>query len=750
MTQKNIHFTQVIKINGDRETFSFEKIELSIWKAAQKVGGKNESLSKRLAVDVLHQLKKTFPKQKILYTRDIGDAVEKILIEHGHAKTAKEFILYRDEQNKKHQQGLRVTEETRKKFLESKKFFRNPLAELVFYRTYSRWIDKLSRRETWPETVARYMDFMEETLGTKISQKDYDEVHQAMLKQEVIPSMRLLWTAGDAARRSHVCAYNCSFIAPESFQDLAEILYLLLSGVGVGFSVETHVAQQFPIIKKQRNKPSKKYVIKDTREGWCDALSYGLTHWFDGYDVEFDYTKIRPAGSILRTMGGRAAGPKPLTDLLKFCRSKILANQNRRLSNLDMHDIICKIGEIVKAGGVIRSALISLSDLDDIEMREAKNGQFWLTNPQRGMANNSAVYQEKPTALEFLKEWVSLMESRTGERGIFNRGGLEAQLPKRRWQTFQNYYETSGTNPCGEIILRHKQFCNLTSVAVRAEDTVEELNRKIKIATILGTFQASLTNFPYLSKEWAENCREEALLGVSITGYWDNPRLQKADVLKKLRDESVKVNHQYAKKIGINPSTSVTCIKPSGNSGLLLDTASGMHPRYAPYYVRRVRLNANDPVFRTLKDSGVSYHPEVGQSLDDATTFVVEFPVKSPKSAVTREDVRAIDMLEHWKLLKENFTEHNPSVTIYVGRDEWIDVGQWVFANWEIIGGVSFLPRTDHIYQLAPYEECTKEEYEALKEKTKDIDFSKIILYELEDMTEGAKQLACMSGSCEL
>jgi ribonucleoside-diphosphate reductase alpha chain len=561
--------------------------------------------------------------------------------------------------------------------------------------------------------------------------------------------MRLLWSAGEAARKTNVAAYNCSYIAPESLRDFGEIMYILMCGTGVGFSVEQQTIHKLPQIKRQTGKKRSTFVIEDSKEGWADAFVYGLEAWFNGEDVAFDYSRSRPQGARLKTMGGRASGPEPLRALLNFSRERILMRQGRRLSTLDVHDIICKIGEVVVMGGVRRSALISLSDLDDVEMRHAKDGAFYISHPHRAMANNSAIYNEKPTVTEFLDEWLSLIKSGSGERGIFNRSTILEQLPERRRETFANYLSTCGTNPCGEIILRSKQFCNLSEVVARAEDTRETLLRKIRLATILGTYQATLTNFPYLSPEWKKNCEEERLLGVSITGQWDSPAVRNAETLQALKAEAIRVNEEYAKRFGIHASTCVTCVKPSGTVSQLVDASSGMHPRHSPYYIRRIRISASDPLFKMLKDQKFPYKPEVGQVDGMATTYVLEFPVKAPEGAIFRDDLTAIEQLEYWKLVKTHFTEHNPSVTISVGEDEWLEVGNWVYENWEIIGGLSFLPRTNHVNALAPYESISKERYEELVAKLPKIDFSEIVCYEEADETQGAKELSCAAGSCD-
>jgi ribonucleoside-diphosphate reductase alpha chain len=435
--------------------------------------------------------------------------------------------------------------------------------------------------------------------------------------------------------------------------------------------------------------------------------------------------------------------------------------QGKRLRNIDVHDIICMIGDCVVSGGVRRSAMISLSDLDDTEIRDAKKGAFYNTEPQRMLANNSAVYAQKPSNTEFIEEWTALMKSGSGERGIFNRGSLAKTLPERRIKTLREhsgYFDPSGTtiigpigtNPCGEIILQSKQFCNLSEVVARADDNEKSLLRKIRLATILGTYQATLTNFPYLSKEWKENCEKERLLGVSITGQWDCPTVRKPATLEKLKKEAIRINQIYAKKFSINEATCITCVKPSGTLSQTVDCASGMHPRHAPYYIRRVRISATDGLFKMLRDQGVPYHPEVGQSRENASTYVLEFPVKAPQNSIYKNDISAIDQLEHWKIVKMNFTEHNPSVTVSVSEDEWIEVANWVYKNWDIVGGLSFLPRDNHVYQLAPYEAIDEKKYNELAAHLAHIDYSKIITYEKTDELDVKKELACVGGVCEI
>lgn len=640
----------------------------------------------------------------------------------------------------------------------------DPYREFIYLRTYSRFRDDLGRRETWEETVDRYVDFMRENLQDKLTEKEYAEVREAIYNQEVMPSMRLLWTAGEAARKNNMAGYNCSFVAPTKLQDFGEILYISTSGTGAGFSVEEAAVDQLPVIATQTGKKKPVHVVPDSKEGWADALVYGMEVWYSGEDVEFDYSEVRPAGARLKTMGGRASGPDPLRNLLDFTRARILSRQGDRLRTIDVHDIVCKIGDCVVSGGVRRSALIGLSDLDDSDLRHAKTGAFWENEPQRALANNSAVYRSKPTMSQFMREWTSLIESGTGERGIFNRGGLMAQIPERRVEAWQHMGNAQGdrledealvgTNPCGEITLLSKQLCNLTEVVVRAEDTEETLKAKVRIATILGTYQSTLTNFKYVSKQWKKNCDAERLLGVSLTGQYDNKLLvdpiASPAVFQALREHAVEVNKKYAKKLGVNQSTCITCVKPSGTVSQLVNAASGAHPRFGQYYIKNVRISATDPLFKMLRDQGVPFSPETGQSPESAHTYVIPFPIAAPKGAVTVADVTAIDHLEHWKRLKMNFTEHNPSITISVEEDEWLDVGAWVWKNWEVVGGLSFLPKSDHIYKLAPYEPISKAQYDEAVKAFPKIDFSQLTSYETDDQTTGAKSLACVSGVCEI
>jgi ribonucleoside-triphosphate reductase len=758
---KTNEFVKTIqKRDGSLLTFDLNKITNAVHKAMLAASEGSYVESELVANKVLSDLVRISKKYKnfVPTVEGVQDTVEKELILSEYVSTAKAYILYREKRAHLREQGVAVPEHVKKLVIESKKYFKNPLSEFIFFRSYSRWIENESRRETWVESVARYIDFMRENLGGKLKEEEYNEIHQAILKQDVMPSMRLLWAAGKAARESNATAYNCSFIAPTKPQDLGEIMYLSMSGCGVGYSVETQAAQEFPIVKRQTGKMRKTHEVLDSKTGWADAFVVGLHAWFEGEDIEFDYSKIRPQGARLKTMGGYASGPGPLIELNQYARAKLLGKQAKRLTNLDVHDIICKIGEIVVAGGVRRTALISLSDLDDEQMRHAKDGQFYVVEPQRSMSNNSAIYNEKPSTTQFLDEWLSLVKSQSGERGIFNRGSLMEQMPERRVKQWKQsgYIEderitgTPGTNPCGEIVLKSKQFCNLTEVVCRARDTEKDLLRKVRLAAMLGTYQSTLTNFKYLSSEWKKNCEDERLLGVSLTGQWDCPVVRDEKVLKNLREESVTVNKEYAKRFKINVSTSITCVKPSGTVSQLVDSSSGMHPRHAKYYIRRVRISATDPLFKMLRDQGVPHHPEVGQNLETANTFVLEFPVKAPAGSTFKDDISALEQLEHWKMVKESYTEHNPSVTVSVSDDEWLKTGNWIYENWDMVGGLSFLPRSNHVYKLAPYEEIDEKKYIEAVKRFGDIDFSKIVTYEKTDETEGAKELACVGGVCEI
>jgi ribonucleoside-diphosphate reductase alpha chain len=743
-------FTTIVKRDGSRVPFSIERIGRAVARAMQACGEGDPARDPfRVAQGVVEKLNQRFPPAHTPTVEEIQDLVEEALVLFDLPKTAKAYILYRQQRSTIRDEARTVPEQVRRLAAESKRCFPNALAEFIYYRTYSRWIEQEGRRETWIETVDRYMRYMRDVVGERLRPAEYAEIRDAILSQRVMPSMRLLWSAGQAAAANNIAAYNCAFIAPRCLRDFAEIMYVLMCGTGVGFSVESRNVQQLPIVKPQSGRKLPVHVIGDSKEGWCDALRLGLETWYGGGDVEFDFSQLRPAGARLRTMSGRSSGPEPLRMLLGFGRAMILERQERRLRGIDVHDLICKIGEVVVMGGVRRSALISLSDLDDDEMRAAKDGHFYISHPERSNANNSAVYNAKPPATVFLEEWLALARSGSGERGIFNRSGLVDHAPARRKELVKRERATCGTNPCGEIILRSKQFCNLSEVVARADDTEETLLDKIRIATIIGTYQSTLTSFPYLSADWRNHCEEERLLGVSITGQWDCPVSRDPGTLQRLKACAIATNRRYAERFGVGASTAVTCVKPSGTVSLLVDSASGMHPRFAEYYIRRIRISVSDPLFAMLREQKFPCHPEVGQIEGQATTYVLEFPVKAPPGAITRNALCALAQLEYWKTVKLNYTEHNPSITVSVGEDEWIATANWLFDNWEIIGGLSFLPRSDSVYQLSPYEEVSRERYEELLARMPQVDFSRIIVYEKEDWTITERAPACSSAGCD-
>lgn len=751
--------------------------------------------------------------------------------------------------------------------------------QFIYLRTYSRWLPNRGRREKWPETVERYVSYLEKCFGPLILNRD--TIKNAIINHEVMPSMRLLWSAGEACDTSNATAFNCSYLVPKELQDFGEMMFLLMNGCGVGFSCEKELTKnKLPVIHLQRGGGRPRVVFEDSREGWADGFVRVLELLYDGYSPIFDLSRIRPRGERLKTLGGTASGPECLKELLEFASKTVCAQQGRRLNTIDIHDLCCKIGLVVEMGGVRRSSEISLSDLDDRHLRNAKRGEFWKEHPYRSAANNSVAYKEKPTQKAFVSEWLELMEGGTGERGIFSRVSLPNILPTRRlkinpdlsefgcnpclrgnaevitptglttideikrgdliwsaegwttvldkwstglnsvyryatmigpffstanhrvmsggqkvpatlaeaidtlavpdtiaglerwssscktWEgkfnqvirkTLHSYEETfdiivsnnshtfwcQGFNisNCGEILLRSHSFCNLSTIIARPTDTQKSLLRKIEIAAVLGTYQSALTNFSYIKPIWRENCEEERLLGVSITGQMDAPHLWNYKSLQELRRVVRAVNVKAAKKIGIKPSVATTTVKPEGTCSQLTNTSSGCHPRYAPYYIRRVRVSSSDPLGDFMQGQGLSI-------VEEGNNIIFEFPQKSPDGAITRYEMTAMQQLAHWRKLTRNYTEHNASCTIYVERDAWLEVAHWLWKQWDTLGGLSFLPRDEHIYKNAPYEEITGEEYEKRVEEFPKLDFSK--LKEDEDNTTGSKELACVGGECEV
>ena len=624
--------------------------------------------------------------------------------------------------------------------------------EFIYKSRYSRYLPEKNRRENWEETINRYLDFMQAHLKDKFS---YDmatlrpRLFDAIHDMKVMPSMRALMTSGKALERDNTCGYNCSFLPIDDPKAFDEAMFILLCGTGVGFSVERQFINQLPEIPEKMFDSETIISVRDSKEGWAKALRMLIALLYTGEVPKWDLTKVRPAGAPLKTFGGRSSGPGPLNDLFKFV-IKIFRNAHgRRLTSLECHDIMCKIGEVVVVGGVRRSAMISLSNLSDDRMRHAKAGAWWEANPQRALSNNSAVYNEKPEIGTFMAEWISLYESKSGERGLFSREACQ-KIAKRNGR--RNADQLFGTNPCSEIILRPYGFCNLTEVVIRADDTMETIREKIEIATILGTFQSTLTDFPYLRKIWVKNAEEERLLGVSFTGIYDsklfnNPNDKEIkERLASLRDHAIEVNNGLANTIGINPAAAITCVKPSGTVSQLCDSASGIHPRHSQYYIRRVRADNKDPLTKFMKDKGVPWEPDVMKP--DSTT-VFSFPQKAPKGAVVRDDIDAIKHLELWAVYQEAWCEHKPSVTINVKEDEWMRVGAWVYDHFDEMSGVSFLPHDGGSYRQAPYEEITKDLYDAmLPSIPKSLDWDSLV--EMDDNVEGVQTLACTAGGCEI
>lgn len=648
----------------------------------------------------------------------------------------------------------------------------SPSQEFIFYRTYSRWIEEKSRRETWEEAVDRYFNYFYNKFSDKVPNKVWKLTKEAVSTMGVMPSMRAFWTAGPALEKNNITGYNCCSLVFKSLQQVVELFYILMCGTGVGFSVEHQYIDQMPVVANWSGDGIGIHVVEDSREGWATSLRIGLETWFSGSDIEFDYSHIRPRGARLKTMGGRASGPAPLKKLHEFVRNIIINAQGRKLNSLEWLDIGNMIAEVVVVGGVRRSSEISFSDLNDDLILNAKKPPF---PPHRYMSNNSAVFNGKPDMITFMKEWTALAASGSGERGIFNLEAAKKASPRREPS------EHFRTNPCGEINLRADmgEFCNLSEIVVRSNDTFASLSEKVKSAVWLGAMQACLTDFPFISPSYKEICDKERLLGVSLTGQMDCPRLMVDERLEDLKEIVIKECKKACKALGINMSVAITTGKPSGTVSQLVDCASGAHPRYAPYYIRRYRISGTDPLFLMMRDQGVKFTPENGQgpadvelrrkelvskgrSLEEAKilvpdwtedsvmTWVVAFPQAAPKNAITRHSVSSIDQLEWYLKVKRHWCEHNQSITVYVRDEEWLKVGSWIYDHFDEISGISFLPYYGGFYQQAPYEEISKEQYDKMLKEFPKIDYTQLSKYELEDNTTGAQMLACSSGGCEL
>lgn len=627
--------------------------------------------------------------------------------------------------------------------------------QFIHLSRYSRWLPEEQRRENWGETVDRYFNFFKEHLMEQhsftVPPSTMQELHEAVINLSVMPSMRCLMTAGEALKKENIAGYNCSYVAVNRLGAFDEILYVLMNGTGVGFSVERQNVNKLPVVAESFYNSDTVITVKDSKLGWAKAYKELIGLLYIGQIPEWNTSLVRPAGSPLKTFGGRASGAAPLENLFNFTVQVIKNAAGRKLNSVECHDIVCKIAEVVVVGGVRRSALISLSNLSDDRMRHAKSGEWWNANKQRALANNSAVYTEKPDIGIFMDEWKSLYESKSGERGIFNRQSANNMAEASGRRVIDNH--EFGTNPCSEIILRDREFCNLSEVVIRPHDTKKTLLKKVRLATIIGTIQSSLTNFRYVSSEWRKNCEEERLLGVSLTGIMDNDLTNGNKsgldlLLQELKEEAVKTNAELAKDIGIPQSVAITCVKPSGTVSQLVDAASGIHARHNPYYIRTVRGDKKDPLTKLMVDQGIPAEDDV---MNPDNTTVFSFPMEAPSNAVFRTDKTAIEQLELWLMYQKNWCEHKPSVTVSVKEHEWLDVGAWVYDNFDYMSGVSFLPFSDHTYQQAPYQDCDQSEYDIMSQAMpKDIDWSKLSEYEQQDNTIGSQELACVGGACEI
>ena len=732
---------QIVKRDGRIVPFDLQRIEAALLRCYSSLENEPQTPVEEITGRVVNVVA---AKYDLPTVEGVQDIVEMVLQAAGEYEAAKHYILYRAEHAKMRVQRP-VPDEVREAFDASSKYFPTQLRQFQFYDKYSRFNYDLGRRETWIETVDRAVEYLRELSDYRLPQETYERIREGILNMKVMPSMRLLAMAGPAARRNNIAIYNCSYMTVDSIDSFVEALIISMSGCGVGYSVESQYVEQFPRITRQNGHALRQHVVVDSSEGWAEAVRIGLEAWFNGEDVTFDYSEVRPAGAPLRVKGGRASGPEPLRKMLDFARTRILSRQGSFLRPLDAHDIMCAVGDAAVSGGVRRTAMISLFDYDDKEMRHCKDGDFWRNNSQRWNANNSAVWPERELAQSEITRFVlDMVESGRGEPGIFNRKAATESRPERRSSA------VFGTNPCGEIILRPFQFCNLTSAVAREDDDFESLKDKVELATIIGTIQSMATYFPGLRDEWRKNCEEERLLGVDLNGQMDSLAAQDADIQDRLREVVVETNAQYATVLGISQSAACTCVKPSGNSSQLLNSSSGLHARWAPYYIRNVRVASHSPILKVFSDAGAPINPENGQTPDNATTWVIHFPVKAPENAVVRNERSALEQCDFWLQNKLHYTEHNPSVTITYKEDEVLDIIKWIWEHQDKIGGMAFLPAYDAQYDQMPYVDITEDEFERLNAEFPSIDFSKIYRYEEEDLTTAAQEFACLAGGCDM
>jgi len=743
VAKKKIEFkepSKVVKRDGRIENFEATRIEVAITRCFKSLDRTNFDAQK-ITKQIVNIVSAKYEQPTVEQVQDI---VEMVLQAAGEYEAAKSYILYRAE-HAKLRETRPVPDEVKDAFDASDKYFPTQIQKFQFYDKYARFTYEHGRRETWVETVDRAIEYLKELSDFRLQPLTYQRLKHAILNMKIMPSMRLLAMAGPAARRNNISIYNCSYMPVDSIDSFVEAMIISMSGCGVGYSVEAEYIEKLPRIRRQKKEQPMQHVVEDSTEGWADAVRTGLEAWFKGKDVLFNYSLVRGAGTVLRIKGGRASGPEPLRVLLEFARTKILARQGSTLRPLDAHDIMCAVGAAAVSGGVRRTAMIALFDYDDQEMLHCKDGDFWKKNNQRWNANNSSVWPDRNLSQAEIANFIlGMVNSERGEPGIFNRKAATNTRPKRRKMA------RFGTNPCGEIILRPFQFCNLSVAVAREDDTIEDLKEKVELAAILGTIQSKATHFPGLRKEWRQNSEEERLLGVDINGQLDCPAAQDPENMKIMQQVVVETNQKVSKILGINASAATTCVKPSGNSSQLLNCSPGLHSRWAPYYVRNIRVGVHTPVYKVLQNAGVPMDPENGQTKENASTFVVHFPVKSPDSAITRGDRTALEQCEYWLQNKLNYTEHNPSVTITYKPDEVLDIIKWTWENQDKIGGMTFLPAFNASFDQMPYMEIDKKQYEELNKAFPDIDFSKIYRYEEEDSTTAAQELACLAGNCDV
>lgn len=753
--------SKIKKRNGDLVSFDVSRIERAVEKCYEdtyynpidhKNRGRNPVAEPNIiAENAVRAISVRF-KDEVPTVEAVQDAVEFALLSAGDFEAAKHYILYRDH-HAKNREKRQVPDEVKQAFDADLAVFTEPSQRFNFYDKYSAYNWDLGRRETWLETVDRTVDHLrwevEQHKPGAISEDTFTRIHDAIFNQRVMPSMRLLAMAGPAARRNSMSLYNCSYLPVKDTEAFVEALLISMAGCGVGYSVEREYVENFPRVKRQKkNQVVLTHSVEDSAEGWATALRAGLQAWWNGVDLDFDFSMVRPAGAPLKTKGGRASGPEPLEQMLSFIRQTILARQGSFIRTIDAHDMMCAVGEAAVQGGVRRTAMICLFDWDDHDLRTCKDGPWGSWPKVRSNANNSAVWPEDVSDTDIMQQMLDMIKAKSGEPGIFSRTNANKTKPKRRKRA------AFGTNPCGEILLRPFEFCNLSQAVSRPGDTIEDLREKVELATIIGTIQSLSTRFPGLREDWALNCAEERLLGVDLTAQVDceilRPGAEDGDKIRReLAELTITVNQEYAEKLGINPSAANTCNKPAGNSAEKLSTSNGIHRRHAAFYERRMLVGAHTPLFKVLRDAGAPMEPQAGSTAEEATKWVVTFPKKSPEGAPVKGDASAVEQCEFWLLNKENWTEHNPSCTITYREDEVIDLVAWVVKNKDKIGGLSFFPVSDSIYAQAPFQEITEERYNELVAAFPEIDYSMIYSYELEDMTTAAQELACFAGVCE-